>query len=72
MAERMYIGGFEVLTMSEHNKRAHFIARELWILDGKKNYRKHFADAMRRSMLINYCYESLNRKEKERLRNENY
>lgn len=55
----MYIGGLEVLTMSEHNKRAHMMARKLWILDGRKNYRKHFGKCMQDSMLLNYCYESL-------------
>lgn len=65
MAERMYVGGLEVLTMSEHNTRAHNIARKLWILDGRKNYKKHFANAMQKSLLMNYCYEGLSEKEKE-------
>lgn len=63
------MGWFEdvtkVLTMSEHNKRAHSLARKEWILSGRNNYRKYFAKYMRMSMSMNYCLESLSRKERE-------
>lgn len=46
-----------VLTMSEHNKRAHYIAR---IMRNRfETYRKAFAYYMSMSMMLNYCKESL-------------
>lgn len=45
----------DALSWSEHCKRAHRWARKYWILDGKQNYRKHFAGCMSRSLMLNYC-----------------
>lgn len=61
----MYIGSLEVMTLSEHNKRAHYWARKYWIINNRKEYRKYFAECMRKSMMCNYCLESMSRKERE-------
>lgn len=66
----------EVLTLSEHNRRAHYRARINWrcAQDKEKRegikakpYRWYFARAMSISMLYNYCFESMSRDEREKI-----